>query len=118
MTATILEYQKPADLAAGRNRKRALGVIVPRLQKLRRVAEPVKLGRFDGYHAVTKDGLSIIFYECRDGTNFQVSNPGVPGVLMSGWLYRSDFVLNQNRPTTADVSVMSWKRGWERSLFH
>ena len=101
-------------IARGRNRKQALGVIIPRIKEL----------KTEGRTEV--DGIDLMFSAHPDGgptIYFRASED--EKILMTGWLNDFGEVLIINGQTvvvandnSVNVLIMTWKRGqWEARLF-
>ncbi|MDQ0512707.1 hypothetical protein [Ancylobacter amanitiformis] len=100
-------------LACSRKREEALGVIIPRLKRLRSTAGAYGIAGRVTFDIATVNDLTCHFHETAEGIYFRVDADGDRRPLMTGYY--------DNRGRTAQthgpVHVMSWRRGWEDRLF-
>lgn len=110
----VIEFPNPKALARSRNRKEALGVIIPRLKALmaKGVTEFGGLGLM--FHSGFAGGAET-YFRVHDGTKILMTghlNVGGKYCIIGG---QTVIVANEYLP---DVAIMSWKRGdWEVRLF-
>ena len=114
MKDNVIAFPNSKALASGRNRKKALGVIIPRIKEL------MSEGRTE------IDGMQLMFMPHPNGgpsIYYRISEGG--HILMTGFLNDRGKALIIEGQTVivahkyiADVGIMSWKRGdWEVRLF-
>lgn len=98
-----IREQPPELRASGRNRAVAIAAIVPRLVALRKKAQPDP--RWPGGELARHRELDLHFGGGDIETYVRVTPRGQPFVF-TAWISGS-----------GKVHVMSWRRGWEASLF-
>lgn len=109
----VVEFVHPIQIATGRSRKAAAVVILTQLRHILARCE-LKPSMWGGWAADVEQGdLSISFHRVQTGTCFRIDGRAGGPPLMSGYI--------DPRPAgkyaDGKLHVMSWKRGWESSLF-
>lgn len=110
----VIEFPNPKALARSRDRKAALGAIIPRIKALMAQGR-TEFGGLGLRFVSGFDGGAAIYFRVHDGRKILMTghlNVGGKYCIIDG---QTVIVANEY---IADVHIMSWKRGeWEARLF-
>lgn len=108
-----LNSSSPADVAAGRSRHAAATAIAARLRDLYDAAAVWTSSPTGSKAHLRVHRLVVCFWINDSGIFFRIDDQDGGTPLMSGYLDSGRYPEHDG----GSLQIMSWRRGWERSLF-